>query len=59
MANKRKKNKSLTKKVELIENQLFGQQLLMDELESKLESIEKKLNPEPAITSGATFTWSK
>lgn len=43
MANKRKKNKSLTKRVETLENQLFGQKLLTDDLESKLETLEKKL----------------
>jgi len=43
MSNFRQKNKNLTKKVLELENQLFGQRLLIDELEGKLESLSLRL----------------
>lgn len=43
MANKRQKTKNLAKRVVELEDQLFGQRLLIDELESKIESAIEKI----------------
>lgn len=43
MANKRHQKKALAKKVESLEDQLFGQKLLVDELESRIELLTQKI----------------
>lgn len=54
----RKKRDSLAKKVEDLENQLFAQKLLIDELESRLENFEKKWDAPfaPFWTNQPTYT---